>query len=129
MRAHFQDLADWEWHGLGLDEILDRLLLEFEHQIQIANAVDCLRVKYEDLCSSDTKTYEQICLYAFGETRPLGEIGRFISGMSRRRWEAQLHQGRISSASVGRSASSTMSKEERELVCDRMASYMRFYGY
>ncbi|ADJ29202.1 sulfotransferase [Nitrosococcus watsonii] len=104
---------------------------EFQRQLEIATTIDCLSVRYEDLCQ-DSQAFEKIKRFVKCPLQGIGNIGEFLgNGAAGGRREYQLHGKRITTQRVRRWQVETNATlvGEAEQVFELMADYCRYWGY
>ncbi|KFI23324.1 sulfotransferase [Nitrosococcus oceani] len=120
------------WRGPYNPELVAAdLNVEFQRQLEMAAAIDCLPVRYEDLCQ-DSQTFEKIKRFVKSPLPGTGDIGGFLSkGKPGKRIEYQLHGKRITAQRVRRWQAETNAAlvGEAEQVFELMADYCHYWGY
>ncbi len=66
---------------------------QFRMQVEMSEATNCLKIKYEDLCTNDA-VYEQVKSFTCSPIPDTGKAGGYLAGNPRRRDEFDLHGGR-----------------------------------
>lgn len=90
------------WHGpFTPNSAAEQLNAQFSRQLQMREKVDCLDVRYEDLCS-DPKVVENILSFSDSPLTNAGAVGQFIHAHPKRRHEYRKHGAAISKQSVNR---------------------------
>lgn len=120
------------WRGPYNPELVAAdLNTEFKRQLEIAETMDCLPVRYEDFCQ-DSQLFEQIKIFVNSPLPGGGGIGEFLSkGGQGGRLEHQLHGKRITARCVNRWQTETDPTlvREAEQVFELMTDYCRYWGY
>lgn len=119
------------WRGaLTPKAVAEDLLAEFQHQVDMAERTQSMRVKYEDLCV-DPGVIERVRRFVESPLSDVGVIGGFSATNPHRREEYDLHADRITDQRVRRWASETDSALLRAAneVFARMGNYRDFWEY
>lgn len=120
------------WKGeFSPETVAENLLLQFKHQVNMLNAADCMKVKYEDFCT-DNQLLEKIKKFV---KSPIpggaGDIGGFLSANPKRQDESSVHGSAITDSRVRRWAQ----EQNQEIVTqaqkafDLMPEYNKFWEY
>ncbi len=119
------------WRGpLSPERVAEDLNREFRHQLAMHEALECLKVRYEDLCR-DPGVLRTIKEFADCGIPNVGQVGRFLKDDEGRVGEHQLHEGRVTDRRVNRWAQEEdpQLRERSERTFDLMPEYRRFWGY
>lgn len=123
--------GEGSWRGpLTPERVAEDLTGEFRHQLDMHERLDCLRVRYEDLCT-DPGEFERVKKHARCAIPELGEVGRYLGGNPGRVDEHALHEGQVTDRRVNRWMRETDAelRERAERTFDLMPEYCRFWGY
>jgi hypothetical protein len=103
---------------------------QFNYQLAIKNATQCLTVRYEDLCSRP-KIVEEIKQFSQSPIPTQGEVGAFISTHPSRINESEIHRKAITSQQVGRWRTETDSQllADATTLFNLMPNYCTFWGF
>lgn len=119
------------WHGpFTPDSAAEQLKAQFLRQLKMRNHVDCLDVRYEELCT-DPRVLQKVRSFSESPLDRAGNVGEFIRSHPKRRDEYQKHGPTISNQSVNR----WQRENEGPLLDDArrfaalMAEYTAFWGY
>lgn len=112
------------------DTVADDLNVEFKRQLEMYKEADCLKIKYEDLCT-DGKYFDKITTFVESEIPKIGAVGSFNALNPKRQDEYELHGDRITNKRVSRwhleSDKDLVGKAQ--LAFDLMPEYCEFWGY
>ncbi|MCK4793739.1 MAG: sulfotransferase [Desulfobacteraceae bacterium] len=116
--------------GLFPSQLAKELMQEFEHQLEMVEVTDCLKVKYESFCT-DPSTFELIKTFTGSEIPNVGEVGHFNATNPKRRHEADLHGEQITMKRVNRwkTEKDQTLLHEAQKTFDMMTEYCEFWGY
>jgi hypothetical protein len=107
-----------------------RLEGQFTRQMQMRDHVECLTIRYEDLCT-DPAVLQCVIQFTHSPVTGTGEIGRYLRSDPKRRHEYDLHGREISRKSVFR----WRHEVDRKLLAQAnefsalMPRYTSFWGY
>jgi hypothetical protein len=106
------------------------LMREFRFQMEMRGAVDCLAVRYEDLCT-DPGLLLSVKNFIGSPIPDSGPVGAFMQLKAEKRREYDLHGGRVSARQVDRWR---REKDPQALagaweLHKRMQPYVDFWGY
>lgn len=108
----------------------EQLNAQFSRQMHMREHVDCLEIRYEDLCS-DSRVVENILSFCDSPLKIAGEVGQFIQAHPKRRHEYQKHGAIISKHSVNRwqrERDGSLLEDAHEFAA-LMPEYSTFWGY
>ena len=112
------------------DTVADDLNNEFQRQLEMQKETECLKIRYEDLCT-DEKYFNKITTFVESEIPRIGAVGSFNALNPKRQDEYELHGNRITSKRVSRwhLESDKNLVNEAQPTFDLMPEYCEFWGY
>ena len=121
------------WHNkfaVTPDAVSAELDTEFRIQRKLSETFDCLKVRYEDLCT-DPAVLESVKHFVDSPIPSSGSIGAFVGGQTSRLQEAAKHNAGISKTSVSRWRQEPDSQKLHDAVSTlrKMPAYAEFWGY
>lgn len=103
---------------------------DMNRQFEIFKTQDCIKVKYEDLCS-DPECFNKIKKFVKSPIPDVGDIGAFHSVVPRGKYETNVHHGNLTTKVVNR----WEHEKNEELIqqanhfFNLMKDYNNFWGY
>jgi Sulfotransferase family len=118
------------YQSISQSLILADLDRQFQIQKSLFIATDCMKVRYEDLCTG-FETIVAIKEFVSSPLVAIGRPGRFIAATEIRKDEAILHGGHITAQQVERWKRETDPQLMAEAlqVYNQMEEYRNFWGY
>lgn len=103
---------------------------DIKRQFEIFKTQECIKVKYEDLCS-DPKCFNKIKIFVKSPIPDIGNIGAFHSIVPRGIYETNIHHGSLTTKVVNRweHEKSDELKEQCNRFFKLMADYNHFWNY
>lgn len=123
------------WSGeYSPERVAEDLNGEFYRQLEMVDRVECLKVKYEELCESTEglpPLFERIKKFVRSEIPETGEIGCFNALHPQRKEEFALHGNRFTKRRLKRWTAETNDKlvEEAHRTFILMNDYCAFWDY
>ncbi len=110
--------------------VVAELNREFQMQLAIAQVIDHLKVRYEDLCTT-AEVISEVRDFVRSLLRSVPKIGQFNVRHPLREAEARLHEGRITARRVERWRKTPEPELVRQgqQVFDWMPEYRDYWGY
>ena len=93
--------ASWWQGGVSAKEIGGALMRRFRDQMDMYNALDCMKVKYEEFCS-DPSVQRTVRSFVNSPTSGSWQVGAFNAQNPKRRQEFELHGNQITKARIDR---------------------------
>lgn len=112
------------------ETVADDLNKEFQKQLEMHKETGCLKIRYEDLCTSGN-LFDKILTFVESEIPVIGAIGSFNALNPKRQDEYELHGERISDKRVNRWHHELDNNLvlEAQKTFDLMPEYCEFWGY
>ncbi len=120
------------WQGEFTPErVAKDLNFQFSKQLEMIEAADCLRIRYEDLCLQADAKIDEIRKFTKSPIPTIGDVGAFNATNPDRVDEYQLHGGEITDKRVARwrSEEDAELRAEAQKAFDLMEEYAAFWGY
>ncbi|OHB35309.1 MAG: hypothetical protein A3G70_02015 [Planctomycetes bacterium RIFCSPLOWO2_12_FULL_39_13] len=110
--------------------VADDLNKEFQKQLEMHKETDCLKIRYEDLCTNEN-LFDKILTFVESEIPAIGDIGSFNALNPKRQDEYELHGDQITDKRVNRwhHESDKNLVMEAQKTFDLMPEYCEFWGY
>jgi hypothetical protein len=103
---------------------------QFQKQLEMFEAADCLKVRYEDFCTNPS-VYSKVKSFVDSEIPQIGAVGSFNAANLKRVEEYELHKDSITDKRVNRwqyEKDESILRDARKTF-NLMADYCKFWGY
>ena len=103
---------------------------QFQKQLEMFEAADCMKVRYEDFCTNPS-VYNEVKSFVSSGIPQIGAVGSFNTGNPKRVEEYELHKDSITDKRVNRwqhEKDENILRDARK-VFNLMAEYCKFWGY
>ncbi|MFH0945929.1 MAG: sulfotransferase [Planctomycetota bacterium] len=103
---------------------------QFRFQFEMFEDCDCMKVRYEDLCT-DPGLFDQVKRFCESPIPGIGDIGSFNASNPKRIAEYELHRDQITDQRIGRwkrEPDEALRSQAGEIPA-LMPEYCRFWGY
>lgn len=112
------------------EAVANDLNQEFQRQIEMDKENDCLKIRYEDLCTNE-KIFDKILSFVESEIPAIGAVGNFNALNPKRQDEYELHGGHITTKRVNRRHHEPDKNlvMEAQRTFDLMPEYCKFWDY